>query len=337
MEKVRWGVLSTSNFAQRMWIPSAQQCRWGEVVAIASRDRGSADQVAQRLGIRTAHGSYEALLADPEVDAVYLPLPNHLHKTWAVAAAEAGKHVLCEKPLALDAAEAAEMAAAAERAGVALMEGFMYRFHPGWMLLQQIVQSGRIGELRAILGWFSYYNDDAGNIRNIAAVGGGALNDIGCYPISAARWLFGREPVRVSGAMHRDPDLGVDTLCSGLLEFEGGGTATIGCSTCAEPDQWFRVYGTEGHASITIPWNVPLDLPVAVHIGHGGDPPVAPAVEVIEVEAANMYTLMTDAFARAVLDGTPVPTPVSDAVANLRVMDALIAASAHADQAATSA
>jgi predicted dehydrogenase len=324
VEKVRWGVLSTSRFAQRTWIPSAQQCQWGEVVAIASREHGGARRVADRLGIATAHDSYEALLADSGVDAVYIPLPNHLHATWTVAAAEAGKHVLCEKPIALNAAEAAEMAAAAERAGVALMEAFMYRFHPAWVRLHELVGSGRIGELRAIVGWFSYFNDDADNIRNIAEAGGGALNDIGCYPISAARWLFGSEPFRVRGSLHRDPDLGVDILCSGLLEFPGGGTTSIGCSTRAEPDQWFRVYGTEGHASIDIPWNVPLDRPVRLLVGQGGDPPVAPAIEVVEVAAANMYTLMTDAFARAVLDGTPVPTPVSDAIDNRRVMDVLV-------------
>jgi predicted dehydrogenase len=326
VDKVRWGVLSTSSFARRMWIPSAQQCHWAEVTAIASRDQGSADDVAKTLGLPVAHGSYEALLADPDVDAVYIPLPNHLHAPWTIAAAEAGKHVLCEKPLALDEAEGAAMAAAAERAGVALMEGFMYRFHPGWALLRQLVLEGRIGEPRAITGWFSYHNDDEGNIRNIAAVGGGALNDIGCYPISASRWLFDAEPERVTGAMHRDARLGVDTLVAGLLEFPGGRIATIGSSTRAEPDQWFHVFGTEGRASISIPWNVPLDRPIAVHVTHGGDPPVAPAVDIIEVPAANMYSLMTDAFSRAVLDGAPVPTPVADALANLRAMDALVAA-----------
>jgi predicted dehydrogenase len=326
VDKVRWGVLSTSSFARRMWIPSAQQCEWGEVTAIASRDQGAASEVAGALGIPVTHGSYEALLGDPDVDAVYVPLPNHLHATWTIAAVEAGKHVLCEKPLALTEAEGAGMAAAAERAGVLLMEGFMYRFHPGWELLRKLVLAGRIGEPRAITGWFSYYNDDEANIRNIAAVGGGALNDIGCYPISASRWLFDAEPERVTGAIHRDGALGVDTMVAGLLEFPGGRIATIGSTTRAEPDQWFHVFGTEGRASISIPWNVPLDRPIELHVTQGGDPPVAPAVEVIDVPAANMYTRMTDAFSRAVLDGTPAPTPVADALANLRVMEALVAA-----------
>jgi predicted dehydrogenase len=326
VDKLRWGVLSTSSFARRVWIPSAQQCHWAEVTAIASRDQGAADEVAKALGIPVAHGSYEALLADPDLDAVYIPLPNHLHAAWTIAASEAGKHVLCEKPLALTASEGETMAAAAERAGVALMEGFMYRFHPGWHVLRELVHAGRIGEPRAITTWFSYHNDDETNIRNIAEVGGGALNDIGCYPISAARWLFDAEPERVTGAIHRDARLGVDTMVAGVLEFPGGRIATIGSSTRAEPDQWFHVYGTDGRASISIPWNVPLDLPIEIRVTHGGDPPVAPAVEVIEVPAANMYSRMTDAFSRAVLDGAAVPTPVSDALANLRAMEALVAA-----------
>jgi predicted dehydrogenase len=322
---LRWGVLGASGFAERMWIPSAQQCRFGSVTAIASRDLDRAKRAADRLGIATAHGSYEALLADPAVDAVYIPLPNHLHATWSIAAAEAGKHVLCEKPLAMNAAEAVAMGAAAERAGVILMEGFMYRFHPGWTTLHEIVQSGRIGEPQAMHSWFSYFNDDEQNIRNIAAAGGGALYDIGCYPISAARWLFGREPIQVSGVMHRDARLGVDTLTEGLLEFDGA-VASIGCSTRSEPDQWLRVQGSEGIASISIPFNVPLDRAIEIRIVHGGDPPVAPAAEVIVSEAANQYTLMTDAFARAVLDQRAAPTPLTDAIANLRVMDALVAA-----------
>jgi predicted dehydrogenase len=327
VDTVRWGVLGVSAFAERMWIPSAQQCRFGSVTAIASRDLGRAKLAADRLGIGTAHGSYEALLADREVDAVYIPLPNHLHATWSIAGAEAGKHVLCEKPLAMSAAEATEIRAAAEHHGVTLMEGFMYRFHPAWITLYELVRSGRLGEVHAAHGWFSYFNEDEQNIRNIAAFGGGALTDIGCYPISAARWLFGREPIRVGGAMHRDSRFGVDTLTTGLLEFDGGAVASIGCSTRSEPDQWFRVHGADGIASISIPFNVPIDRPVEIRVVHGGDPPAAPAVEVIQSETANQYTLMTDAFSRAVLDHAPAPTPATDAIANLRVMDALVMAS----------
>ncbi len=317
-------MLSTSSFARRTWIPSVQQCRFGEVSALASRDGGAARRVADELGIATAYGSYDDLLADKAVDAVYIPLPNHLHAQWAIAAAEAGKHVLCEKPLALSIEEGEAMAAAAAAAGVLLMEGFMYRFHPAWVAVHEIVTSGRIGTLQAMEGWFSYYNDDGANIRNRAEAGGGALNDIGCYPISVARWLFGAEPVRVRGAIQRDPGTGVDTVTAALLEFPGQGLACIGCSSRAEPDQWIRAHGTDGHVSIGIPFNIPFDRPIEVRIVAGGSPPVAPTAEVLEVPAANQYTLMADAFARAVLDGAAAPTPVSDALGNQRVMTAII-------------
>ena len=322
---IRWGVMSTARFGLRTWIPSVQQCRFGEVAAIASRRLDDAEAAARELGIPKAVGSYEALLDDPDVDAVYIPLPNHLHAEWSIAALEAGKHVLCEKPLAMTAADAEAMGEVAERAGVLLMEGFMYRFHPAWAMLRDVVRSGRIGTLRSVQAWASYFNDDPSNIRNIASAGGGGLYDIGCYPISMARWLFDAEPDAAIGLLELDPELDVDIVAAGLLGFPGGGIASIACSTRTEPDQWVKAYGSDGHASISIPINIPFDLPVQVLVTRGGSPPAAPAVEVIEVPAANQYTLMADAFARAVLDGTPAPTPVSDAVANLRVIEALIA------------
>ena len=298
------------------------------MVAIASRDEEVARRVADELGIARAHGSYEALLADPEVDAVYIPLPNHLHKPWTIAAARAGKHVLCEKPLALDAADAQEMIAAAEAAGVRLMEAFMYRLHPSWVAVCELVQSGRIGQLMAVQSWFSYFNDDPTNIRNVLAVGGGALYDIGCYSVNLSRLLFGSEPVRVQAAIRRDPGSGVDVLTSGILEFEGGGVATFTASTRAEDDQRVHVYGTEGRISIGIPFNIPPDRPTEVILAKGGDPPVSPHLEVMHFEAADPYAVEAEQFAAAILDGLPTPVPPSDAVANLRVIERLFESAA---------
>ena len=326
--RLRWGVLSTAGIAREKWIPGVRRSpeQRGEVVAIASRDEATARAVAEELAIPRAHGSYEALLADPDVDAVYVPLPNHRHLEWTLAAARAGKHVLCEKPLALTVAEAEEMVAACADAGVVLMEAFMYRLHPSWIAVRELLASGRIGRLQAVQSWFSYYNDDPRNIRNIAEAGGGALFDIGCYSVNLSRMLFGAEPERVEAAIVRDPDMEIDVITSGLLVFPGGGQATFTCSTRSESDQRVHVFGTEGHISIGIPFNIPPDRPTHVFVTQGGDPPVAPAVERLTFATADPYGCEADAFARAVLDGEPVPTPPSDAVANLRVIERIFAA-----------
>jgi predicted dehydrogenase len=318
---VRWGVLSTANINRKV-VPATQAADRCEVVAIGSRDPSKAEAAAFEFGIARAYGSYEEVLADPEVDAVYNPLPNDLHERWTIAAAEAGKHVLCEKPLAMNAAEAERMIAACGAAGVLLMEAFMYRLHPTWEAVREAVASGRIGELRAVQSWFSYFNDDPTNIRNIAASGGGALYDVGCYAVNLSRMLFGAEPVRVRGSVHRDPEMGVDVLTTGMLDFPAG-IATFTCSTRAESDQRVHVYGTRGRIAIEIPFNIPLDLPTRVFVTAGGDPPVAPNTEVLTFEPANQYAIQAERFAAAVLDGTPVPIPPGDAVRNLRVIDEL--------------
>jgi len=326
--RLRWGVLSTANIAREKWIPGVRRSpeQRGEVVAIASRDPRLAEDVAAELGIARPHGSYEALLADPEVDAVYVPLPNHRHLEWTIAAARAGKHILCEKPLALTSADAERMVEACEEAGVILMEAFMYRLHPSWLAVRQLLTSGRIGRLQAVQSWFSYYNDDPANIRNIAEAGGGALMDIGCYSINLSRMLFDAEPERVEAAVVRDPDMDVDVLTSGLLVFPGGGQATFTCSTRSEDDQRVHISGTEGRISIEIPFNIPPDRPTHVFVAHGGEPPVAPDVELLTFDVADPYGVEADAFARAVLDGAPIPTPPGDAVANLRVIERILAA-----------
>src|SRR5262245_22033308 len=297
-----------------------------EVVAIASRDAAVAERVAGELDIPRAHGSYEALLSDPGVDAVYIPLPNNLHLEWTIAAARAGKHVLCEKPLALTSADAERMVGAAAEAGVVLMEAFMYRLHPSWLAVRELIAAGRIGRLQTVQSLFSYYNDDPRNIRNIAEAGGGALMDIGCYSINLSRMLFGAEPERVEASILRDPDMEVDVLTSALLVFEGGGTATFTCSTRSETDQRVHIYGTEGRISIGIPFNMPPDRETHIYLTHGGDAPVVPDTQTFTFPIADPYGAEADAFAATVLDGAPSPIPADDAVANMRVIERIVVA-----------
>ena len=325
MSVLRWGVLSTAKIGREKVIPAIRAAERCEVVAIASRDADLAENVAVELGIPRSHGSYEALLEDPEVHAVYIPLPNHLHREWTIAAARAGKHVLCEKPVAMSSADAEEMAEVCAAEGVRLMEAFMYRLHPTWVAVRELVRSGRIGELRAVQSWFSYFNDDPTDIRNIREAGGGALMDVGCYSINLSRMLFGGEPTRVEASITRDLASGVDVLTSALLEF-GDRIATFTCSTRAEPDQRVHVSGTEGRISIGIPFNIPRDRPTEVFLTSGGDPPVAPATEVLTFDPADQYAIQAAAFASAVLDEAPVPLPPQDSVANMRVIEAVVAA-----------
>jgi len=325
MTDLRWGILSTADIGRRKVIPGLQKADRCEVVAIASRDAAQARAVADELGIATAHGSYEALLADPGVDAVYVPLPNHLHAEWTIAAARAGKHVLCEKPLTLTAADAERVVETCAKEGVLVMEAFMYRLHPSWVAVRDIVASGRIGRLRAVQSWFSYFNDDPANIRNRLDAGGGALWDVGCYTVNLSRLLFDTEPDTVEASMVRDPATGVDVLTSAVLRF-GDGLASFTVSTRVETDQRVHIYGSAGRISIAIPFNIPPDRPTTVSVTAGGDAPVAPTTEVLTFETADPYTVEGERFAAAVLDGLPTPTPPQDAVANIRVIERIFAA-----------
>jgi predicted dehydrogenase len=313
---LRWGVLSTARINRKV-IPGIQRADRCDLVAIASRDDVRAAEAAARYDIPRTHGSYEALLADPDVDAVYIPLPNHLHREWSIAAAQAGKHVLCEKPLAMDGKQAQEIVDACASAGVKLMEAFMYRLHPSWEAVVELVASGRIGTLQAIQIWFSYYNVDPANIRNIREVGGGALLDIGCYAVSAARMLFEAEPDDVRAAITRDPASDVDILTSAILGF-GGRVASFSVATRVEPDQRVNLYGDEGRISVGIPFNIPPDIPTAVTVTSGGEPPVAPASDVLTFDPADQYEIQAARFADAVLDDDPVPVPPEDSVANVQ-------------------
>jgi predicted dehydrogenase len=321
MSKVRWGILSTAGIGTEKVIPAMQRGEHCQVDAIASRSHETAAAAAARLGIAKAYGSYEELLADPDIDAVYNPLPNHLHVPWSVRALEAGKHVLCEKPIGLTSAEAQELVEAGRRhPRLKLMEAFMYRHHPQWRRALQIVGEGGIGELRTVHSFFSYYNDDPANIRNQADIGGGGLMDIGCYNISLSRLLFGTEPRRVLGIVEYDPQLRVDRLASGVLDF-GRGTATFTCSTQLTPYQRVNIFGTTGRVEIEIPFNAPPDRPCRMwHQTERG-------VEEIVLDTVDQYTIQGDLFARAVLDDTPVPTAIEDAVANMRVLEAVVESS----------
>jgi predicted dehydrogenase len=320
MTNLRWGIVSTAKIGRDKVIPGTQAAARCEVVAIGSRDPDLARTVAAEHGIPNVHGSYEAVLSDPDVDAVYIPLPNHLHAEWTIAAARAGKHVLCEKPIALSVEDAERMAQVCADEGVLLMEAFMYRLHPSWLAIRELVASGRIGRLRTVQSWFSYFNDDPANIRNIREVGGGALLDVGCYSVNLSRMLFGSEPDRIDAWIERDPASGVDVLTSAVLGF-GDGVATFTCSTRTEPDQRVHIYGTEGRISMGIPFNIPPDRPTEVSLTAGGDPPVAPDIEVLTFEPADPYAVQAEAFAGAVLDGLPVPIPMEDSIANLRVIE----------------
>jgi predicted dehydrogenase len=286
--------------------------------AIASRQLEKAQAAARRLGIEKAYGSYEELLADCDVDAVYLPLPNHLHVPWAIKALKAGKHVLCEKPLGLNAAEAQELLEASRKfPRLKVMEAFMYRHHPQWQWVKQRVSEGKIGELRMIQSFFSYYNSDPNNIRNKVDIGGGGLMDIGCYCISLSRFIFGTEPRRVCGIREEDPEMKVDRLTSGILEFASG-TSTFTCATQLVPYQRVNIFGTKGRIEIEIPFNAPSDRPCK--IWHGDDA----RIEEVILEICNQYTIQGDLFSRAVLEDREVPTPLEDAVANMQVIDALV-------------
>ncbi len=323
-EPVTWGVLGVANIATKKVIPAMQGSALSPVRAIASRTLGRAEHAAADLGIDKAHGSYEDLLADPEIEAVYIPLPNHLHLEWVKAAAEAGKHVLCEKPLTMTSAEAREMIGVCESSGVLRMEAFMSRLPPLWKKVKDLVDGGVIGDLRSVQVAFSYFNDDPENIRNIPEVGGGALYDIGCYAVNAARFVFGSEPRGVKGFVDRDPILGTDVVTSAILDFAGG-QANFVCSTQMESDQRVDIHGTTGRIVVEIPFNIPPDLPSRLLLVTGGDPPVSPGIEVHEVPPENPYATQADAFSTAIRTGSPAPIPPFDAVANLEVMERIFA------------
>lgn len=320
--KVRWGILGVAKIAVTRVIPAMQAGEASEVVAIASRDRIRAEAAAEELEIPKAYGSYEEMLADPEIDAVYNPLPNHLHLPWSTRAAEAGKHVLCEKPVGLNVKEALELMAVRDRTGVKMGEAFMVQNHPQWRRIVELVRGGRIGQLRSAVGTFSYFKLDAENIRNIREYGGGALFDIGCYPIKTSRMVFGEEPVRVSAAITRDAQFGnIDMLTSAILEYPSG-HCIFTCSTQIAGQQSMRFFGTTGNIEAAIPYNPTPGGTSHVRIDdcrdlNGG------GLVTEELAECDQYTIQGDLFSRAIRDGGEVPVPLEDAVKNMAVIDAV--------------
>lgn len=297
-----------------------QKGEYSSVAAIASRSLAKAKETAAKLGIPTAYGSYEELIADPRVDAIYNPLPNQFHVPWTIKAAEAGKHVLCEKPISLTVAEAESLLRVRERTSVKIGEAFMIRSHPQWLRTKALIDAGRIGQLRCIMGCFSYFNIDPANIRNRMESGGGALYDIGCYCIQASRYAFGAEPVRVVGCIDRDPTMHTDRLTSAILEFQNG-QAIFTCSTQLVPYQRVQFLGTKGRIEIEIPFNAPNDRPTRIFID-GGDLFGADRVTE-EFPICDQYTLQGDQFSKAIIEDTDVPVPLEEAIRNMKVIEAI--------------
>ena len=314
-------MLGAANIALRTVIPAIQRSQSGTVCAIASRVRAKAQQAAATLGIERAYGSYEELLNDPDIDAIYNPLPNHLHVPWSIRAMDAGKHVLCEKPIALSAPEARALIAARERTGRQICEAFMVRSHPQWQVVREIIASGRIGPLRLITGHFSYFRVDPNDVRSNPEWGGGALMDIGCYPILISRWLFAAEPESVVGQYELDPTLHVDRLGSALLRFPTG-QATFAFSGQLVAHQRMQVFGTSGRIEVVIPFNAPMATPTTIRIDTGRE--LGATGESIEVPAADQYALQADAFASAIRGEREMPMSLEDSIANMAVIDAIV-------------
>jgi predicted dehydrogenase len=318
---VRWGILGSANIALKKVIPGMQGSALAQVVAIASRDIAKAQAAADRLGIARAYGSYEELIDDPDIEAIYNPLPNHLHVPWSIRAAEKGKHVLCEKPIGLTARQARDLLEVRDRTGVKIGEAFMVRTHPQWLKVKEIVASGRIGELRLIAGHFSYYRRDPGDIRSRLEWGGGALMDVGCYPITIARWLFDGEPTEVVGLIDHDPDMRIDRLTSGLLRFERG-QATFSCATQLVPYQTMQIFGTTGRIAVEIPFNAPPREECRIFLDDGRDL-TGNAAETITFPAVDQYGVQADRFSEAIRGVGDVPVTLEDAIGNMAVIDAL--------------
>ena len=318
MKKLNWGILSTAKIGIEKVIPAMQQGKLSEIVAIASRTHESAREAAKNLKIPKAFGSYQDLLDDTSIDAVYIPLPNHMHVPWTIKALAANKHVLCEKPIALTATEAKELLKETEKfPHLKVMEEFMYRHHPQWIQALELINGGGIGMVKTVHSFFSYYNDDPENIRNMVDIGGGGLMDIGCYCISLARLIFDEEPQRVFGKIEYDPGFETDRICSGILDFVQG-TSTFTCSTQLVPYQRVNVFGTKGRIEIEIPFNAPPDKPCKMLFQNNE------IIEEIEIKICDQYTIQGDLFSLAVLKNEKVPTPIEDAVENMKVLEAVI-------------
>lgn len=323
-EKIRWGILGAANIAVKKVIPAMQAGEFCEVTAIASRSLEKAKQTAQALNIPKAFGSYEELLSDSEIDAIYNPLPNNLHVEWTTKAAEAGKHVLCEKPVALTTEEIRRLIEARRRTGVKIQEAFMVRSHPQWLAAGDLIRQNRIGKLQAITGFFSYFNTDAANIRNSLETGGGALLDIGCYCINISRFILNEEPKRVAALIKRDENSGVDKLTSAILDFPSCHSTFI-CGTQIVPRQRMQFFGASGRIEIEIPFNIPVDRSTRIFVDDGASLS-GETIEMIEISAADQYMIQGDLFSRAILENLEQAIPLEDSAKNMAVIEAVFRA-----------
>ncbi len=317
MSKIRWGILSTAKIALEKVVPAMKQGNYSEVIAIASRDYNKAKKASVLLEIPKAYGSYEELLSDPDIEAVYVPLPNHMHVEWAIKALDAGKHVLLEKPVGLSSNQAESLVQASIRKPkLKIMEAFMYRHHPQWQKAKKLVEDGRIGKLKSIQTFFSYHNTDPNNIRHNPEYGGGGLMDIGCYCISLSRFIFGQEPIRVNGLIEFDPIFKTDRMASGILDFSTG-TSTFTCSTQVLPFQRVNIFGDSGGIEIEIPFNAPPDQPTRLWLR------TMEGTEEIIFDICDQYTIQGDLFANAIIEDEEVPIPLEDALKNMLVIEAI--------------
>src|SRR5258708_31828047 len=326
MKKVKWGILGAASIGLRKVIPGMQKGACSEIIAIASRDRKKAEEAARKLGIPKAYGSYEELLQDREIEAIYNPLPNHLHVPWSIKAAEAGKHVLCEKPISSTVAEAKSLLAARDRTGVKIGEAFMVKTHPQWLRTQELVRSGAIGKLQSAMCVFSYFNRDAENVRHKVEWGGGGLLDIGCYPITLSRWIYGEEPKRVTGTIENNPEFGTDRLASAVMEVSSR-QAIFSCGTQTNYFRRVTLLGTTGRIDVEIPFNAPTDRPLPLTVSNGME--FAGGQSVVElIPPADQYTIQGDAFSRAIREHTDGPVPLEPPVGNMKVVDAIFRSAA---------
>ena len=320
--KAKWGILSTASIATRRVIPAMQKCEFAEITAISSRSLAKAQRAASGLSIPKAYGSYEELLADPEIEVIYNPLPNHLHAEWTLKAARHGKHVLCEKPIAMNVAETRKLLEGRDESGVKIGEAFMVRTHPQWLRTRELIRSGRIGKLHSAAGLFSYFNITPEDVRNAFEFGGGALLDIGCYPIKTTRFIFGEEPLRVIACIERDPSFKIDRLTSAILEYPSG-QCVFSVSTQMVYYQRMQFFGTEGRIDVEIPFNAPTDRPTRIFIDNGKDLYASASAVIETLPVCNQFTIQGDLFSKAVLENGEVPNPLEDAYCNMAVIDAL--------------
>ena len=321
MSKVKWGVLGAANIGVERVLPAMQRADLCEVVALASREVSKGRAAAATLGIPRVYGSYEELLADPAIEVIYNPLPNELHVYWTIKAMEAGKHVLCEKPVSLDAEEARQLIAVRDRTGKLVAEAFMVRFHPQWRRVRELVQAGAIGPVRAIQTFFGYRLMDSANVRN-RPPGGGGLYDIGCYAVLTSRYIFGAEPTKVIATLDFDPNFGTDRLVSGIVEFSGGRHLTFSAATQLPLYQRVTIVGEGGRIEVPIPFNAPIDRATRIVVDTGIDL-LGGGARAEEFPICDQYGLQGDAFSRAVRGETPLEFPIEDAILNMRVIDAL--------------